>query len=192
MNDNIKISGTVSNDKIDNTELVEAINDMRKEFTPEAQNKVINLALRGTFLVPAVLENNQELVADENNHVQFQDRQTAKFLLINNKDSGKSFFPVFTDAEELKKIETDAQYKPFAMKFSDIANLTESTPNVIGFVLNPFNRVHNLPFTKEMLQSIKQTLIKFRQEKEAADKAMADAKDAQAPNITVSTNNEEI
>lgn len=188
MNDNIKVSGTVSNDKIDNSELVEAINDMRKEFTPDAQNKVINLALRGTFLVPAVLESNQELVADENNHVQFQDRQTAKFLLINNKDNGNSFFPVFTDAEELKKLETTAQYKPFAMKFSDIANLTESTPNVVGFVVNPYNRFHNLPFTKEMLQSIKQTLIKFRQEKEAADKAV---NDADKPNITMSSNNEE-
>lgn len=187
----LQMSGKISNEKIDNTPLVEAIGEMRKEFGPDTQNKVINMALRSTFLVPAIIEKNQELVADENNHVSFEDKQTAKFLLVNkptrDKDGNEtgtvSYFPAFTSEEELKKIETDREYRPFAMKFNDIANLTENTPNVDGFVLDPFNKSHNLPFTKSMLESIKQTLIKFKQERDAAQAA----ENGEAPNITVSS-----
>ena len=194
-NQNLQISGKITDEKIDNTLLVDAINEMRKQFSADTQNKVINAALRSTFLVPAVLEKNQELVADADNHVSFQDRQTAKFLLINKAkrdENGKeigvsSYFPIFTSAEELKKIKTEQAYKPFAMKFSDVANLTENTPNVEGFVINPFTAEHNLPFTKPMLNSIKQTLIKFKQDRDAAAKAAAENGEGGAPDITVSS-----
>lgn len=176
----------INSNKIDNTALVEAIAAMRAEFKPETQNKVINVALRSTFFVPAVVEKNTELVADEENHVKFQDKQTAKFVLINHKERG-SFFPVFTDLEEIKKLKTDKPFRPFAMKFADIAGLTENTPNVNGFVINPFNQ--NLPFTKEMLASIKQTLIKVRKEREEAAKAAENTAE-EKPDITVTSNEE--
>lgn len=172
--------------KVDNTALVEAIEEMRKNFTPETQNKVINIALRSTFLVPAVIEKNTELVADADNHVKFQDKQKAKFVLINHKEKG-SYFPVFTDPGALKQLKTEQPYRPFAMKFADIAGLTENTPNVNGFVINPFGL--NLPFTKEILASIKQTLIRVKQERAEAAKA-AEAGEKTEPNITVSSNEE--
>lgn len=204
MAENLHISGTVTKEKIDNTALVEAINDMRKAFSADTQNKVINTALRSTFLVPAIIEKGQELVADQNNHVQFKDKQEAKFMLVNkpirdeqgNQTGSVSFFPVFTDAEELKKLNTDQLYRPFAMKFSDIAYLTESTPNVEGFVINPFTKEHNLPFTKPMMESIKQTLINFKKTKDAAMAAAAEAEAQEAaegekPDITVSSSEEQ-
>ena len=200
-NQNLQISGKVSNEKIDNTALVEAIGAMRNEFNADTQNKVINNALRSTFLVPAIIEKNQELVADKENHVQFQDKQTAKFLLINknvkDEDGNEktiSYFPVFTSKETLDEMRktTDQNFMPFAMKFADIANLTENTPNVEGFVLDPFTRAHNLPFTKGMLESIKQTLINFRNSRNAAVKAAEEATGKSAPNITVNSNKEEV
>ncbi|MBP5267370.1 MAG: SseB family protein [Ruminococcus sp.] len=204
MAENLHISGTVNQEKIDNTPLVEAINAMRKEFNADSQNKVINTALRSTFLVPAIIEKGQELVADQNNHVQFKDKQEAKFMLVNkpirdeqgNQTGSVSFFPVFTDPDELKKLNTDQLYRPFAMKFSDIAYLTESTPNVEGFVINPFTQEHNLPFTKPMLESIKQTLINFKKSKDAAMAAAAEAEAQEAaegekPDITVSSSEEQ-
>ena len=197
----IQISGQVTNEKIENPKLTEAIDEMKSNFNQDTQNKVINMALRATFLVPTIIEQNQELVADENNHVSFQDKQTAKFLLVNkparDKDGNEtgtiSYFPVFTDMDELHKLNTDQHYRAFAMKFSDIANLTENTPNVDGFVLNPFNKGHNLPFTKPMLASIKQTLIKYKQDKEAAAKAAAENGESEgaAPDITVSSSDEQ-
>lgn len=169
---------------IENSALVEAIAEMRKDFKAETQNKVINTALRGTFLVPAIINKNTQLVADAENHVKFEDKPQAKFLLITHKEKG-TFFPVFTDADELAKFKTEQKFQGFAMKFGDIAALTEKTSNVVGFVINPMNQ--NLPFTKEMLESIKQTLIRVRKEREEAAKANADG-ESSAPNITVTTN----
>ncbi|HCJ42375.1 SseB family protein [uncultured Ruminococcus sp.] len=200
-NQNLQISGKISNEKIDNKGLIESIAEMRKEFNPDSQNKVINNALRSTFLVPAMLEKNQELVADKDNHVQFQDKQTAKFMLVNKNvknENGEeqtiSYFPVFTSKEAMDEMRktTDQNFMPFAMKFADIANLTENTPNVSGFVIDPFTKEHNLPFTKPMLESIKQTLINFKKSREAAVKAAEEATGESAPNITVNSNKDEV
>jgi hypothetical protein len=103
--------------------------------------------------------------------------------LLDNKTNG-TFFPVFTSPEEAKKLQYDKPFQSFAMRFQDIAALTEQTPKVQGFVVNPFGE--NLPFTQEMLESIKQTLIRVAKERKAAKEA---AENGEAPNIAV-TNNE--
>ena len=153
-------------------------------FCAETQNKVINTALACTFLVPAMVEKTTELVADAENHVNFEDKSKAKFILLNNNKTNGTFFPVFTSPEEAKKLQYDKPFQSFAMRFQDIAALTEQTPKVQGFVVNPFGE--NLPFTQEMLESIKQTLIKVAKERKAAKEA---AENGEAPDITV-TNNE--
>ena len=167
-----------------NPKLIEAIAEMRKNFCAETQNKVINTALACTFLVPAMVEKTTELVADAENHVNFEDKSKAKFILLNNNKTNGTFFPVFTSPEEAKKLQYDKPFQSFAMRFQDIAALTEQTPKVQGFVVNPFGE--NLPFTQEMLESIKQTLIKVAKERKAAKEA---AENGEAPNIAV-TNNE--
>ena len=144
------------NQEIDNSKLEQAIAEMREHYSNETQNNVINTALRSTFLVPGIVEKTEELVADENNHVTFNQDPKVRFILINDKEQ-HSYFPVFTSTEELVKLKTKETYTAFSMTFADIAGLTESAQQVTGFVVNPFNQ--NLPFTQEMLASIKQTLI---------------------------------
>lgn len=154
------------NKKIDNSALISAIAEMRENYSNETQNKVINTSLRCTFLVPAIVENKQELIADENNNLTFNEQPKARFILINHKTNG-SFFPVFTSEEELKKLKTKEKFSAFQMTFADIAGLTENTPDISGFVINPFNQ--NLPYTKEMLANIKEVLIKSVENKKNAD-----------------------
>ena len=153
--------------ELDNTALVEAIAEMRKDFNNDTQNRVINIALRSNFLVPAVVEKNNELIADEYNHVTFNEDPKARFLLINDKEQ-HSYFPVFTSTEELKKLKTKETFTAFSMSFADIAGLTESAKQVTGFVINPFNE--NLPFSQDMLASIKQTLMKAIQDRQEKQK----------------------
>lgn len=158
-----------------NPKLIEAINDMRANFNADSQNKVINAALRCTFLVPAHVVQQQkptgehEVVFDENNRAQVKDKMdvqtSARFILITNNKTQDKFFPVFTDKEELSKLKTDQPFQAFSMKFGDIAAVAEQNPAVKGFVINPFHE--NLPFTQEMLTSIGQTLMKVKQEREA-------------------------
>jgi transcription antitermination factor NusG len=168
--------------KIQNPELIEAIAEMRADFNQQTQSKVINMALRGTYLVPAQIEKNTQLVADKENHLKFQDKPQAKFMLVKHKTNG-TFFPIFTDEEEFAKLKTEG-FQPVKMKFADIATLTEQTPNVSGFVINPVS--HNLPFSKEMLESIKQTLLKARRDREAKQAA----EQAAEQGITVSSSEE--
>lgn len=166
-------------EQIRNDELLEAIKVMREAYLTDkaesteetkaavndANNKVINQTLRSTFLVPAIIDKNTRLVQDKDNHLKFEENPQAKFMLIKHSKNG-TFFPVFTDIDEFVKLETKENFKAVNMKFADIATLTEQTPSVNGFVINPAST--NLPYTKDMLASIKQTLIKARQDREQA------------------------
>ena len=182
---NINLSMKKTNlSEIDNTALIEAIKEMRANFTPETQNKVINLALKATFFVPGIVQNKTELVMGNDKKLRFNDGspESVRFLLISNPDRG-NFFPAYTDRELLKGFKANQKFQGFAMKFSDLANMSEQTPNVNGFVINP--DTEKLPFTKEILNSIKQTIIKAREQA----KAQAEAQGAEGgPDITVSTN----
>lgn len=135
--------------------LLKAIEDMRADFTPQTQSNVINLVIRSTFLVPAVIEKNTELVQDGENRLKFQEHPQAKFMIVKHEKNGQ-FFPVFTDEENMKKLEMDDDFQGVKMKFADIATLTEQTPNIEGFVINPMST--NLPFTKGILAQIKKVL----------------------------------
>ena len=166
-------------EKVSNPELVKAIEEMREEFTPEKQNNVLNYALRATFLMPCVVMEDTQLVAEADNHVHFEDKPQVKFLLIQNQDK-KTFFPAFTDSSELVKFISEQEYQPFGMKFTDLATLTEQNPSVDGFVVNPYS--HNLPFTKELLADMKAALMNYRQKMEQEESK---------PDITVATNDKE-
>lgn len=165
---------------IRNDELLEAIDAMRADFNVQTQSKVINLALRGTYVVPAIINKNTQLIQDKENHLKFEDKPQAKFMLVKHKTNG-TFFPVFTDSEAFEKLQNNDGFQPVRMKFSDIAQLTEQTPNVAGFVINPMTT--NLPFPKAMLEQIKQQLIKHRQKHEA-EKAK---EQAEAQGITMTS-----
>ena len=101
-------------------------------------------------------------------------------MLVKHKTNG-TFFPVFTDSEAFEKLQNNDGFQPVRMKFSDIAQLTEQTPNVAGFVINRMTT--NLPFPKAMLDQIKQQLIKHRQKHEA-EKAK---EQAEAQGITMTS-----
>ncbi|MCD8095476.1 MAG: SseB family protein [Ruminococcus sp.] len=168
-----------NSNEVRNDELLEAIKEMRADFNTQTQSKVINLTLRSTFLVPAIINRNTELVADKDNHLKFQDKPQAKFMLVKHEKNG-TFFPAFTDVDELAKLKNENGYQGVKMKFADLATLTERTPSVAGFVINPMST--NLPFTKEMLDSIKKTLQEAKQKREA-EKAQEQA-DAQGITMT--------
>lgn len=159
----------MADQQVTNPKLIEAITAMRADFTPDTQNVVINAALRGTFYVPAIIEKKKEIVANENNEVKFEEKPKARFLLIKKQSGsgeGDTYFPAFTDADELAKFKADEPYQRVKMKFGDLAMLVEQVPAIKGFVINPMS--HNLPFTRDMLDGIKKVLIKRRNEQQAA------------------------
>lgn len=152
---------------VTNPQLIEAIKAMRKDPNEKTQNEVINIALRCTFLIPAIVDTKERIVADENNHVQFDKTPQAKFLLINHPKLG-TFIPAFTDDNELSKFKSDEKFQTVAMKFNQVASLTEQMPNLNGFVVNPLS--DPLPFTKDLLNTILKQIIE--QNKKLKDKPL--------------------
>ncbi|MBR6874420.1 MAG: SseB family protein [Ruminococcus sp.] len=181
-NKNINLNAQRVNSKdIDNSALEEAIAVMKKEPTAQHQNDVINIALRSSFFVPAMMVKNTELVESPDHKVRFEDKQSARFMLIQNKDK-QSYFPAYTNTEYLQTFKSDSRFQGFVMKFGDLANLTEQTASVSGFVINP--NKDDLPFTKEFLDHIKKILTEAHNKRVAAQQAEAEGK----PNIEVTTN----
>lgn len=164
-----QINISKSQQQIDNTELLEAIAAMRANFNQETQNKVINITLRSAFFVPGQISKTTELVEGQDKKLEFQDRSKAQFILINNEQRG-TFFPAFTDIELMNEFFKEQQVRPFAMKFADLATLTERTETVTGFIINP--GTDRLPYTKEMLNGIKSAILAQKEKmKQAAEQA---------------------
>lgn len=155
---------------VTNPKLVEAIGKMRKNFCHETQNIVLNIALRSTFLVPGTVAASEKLVADEDNHVHFDQDPQVKFLLINHSEKG-TFIPAFTDDEQISTFKSDKPFQAFALSFVDLAAITENTPQINGFIVNPTGQ--NLPFTQALLDQMKKAIFTAKR-KEAEEKAKAE------------------
>ncbi|MBR4622631.1 MAG: SseB family protein [Ruminococcus sp.] len=183
----------INPDQIDNSELVSAIKDMRADFKPETQNRVINLALRSAFFLPGIVKKQGTgLVQGNDGKVSFEKTPPqVTFLMIKNEERG-TFFPAFTDREECLRFKSEREFSVVMLRFADLANLCERSGDqgqqVNGFVINPYSEA--LPFTNEILQNIKDYFTKqkkARAEAEAQKNSEA-AEEDEKPNITMSTN----
>lgn len=163
---------------LENKTLIDAIAEMRKNFNVETQNKVLNAAILAEYYVPAMLSKKQQIVADAQNKIEFQEQPQATFLFITN-ERGETYVPAFTSQEQARKFRSEEKYQLFSMKFPDLAGFTEKVPNVTGFIINPDSEA--LPFTKNILNAIKEEIAKKNAALKAAEeKAKADAQGAKS------------
>lgn len=183
----------INPDQIDNSELVSAIKDMRADFKPETQNRVINLALRSTFFLPGIYKKQGTgLVQGSDGKVSFEKTPEQRtFLMIKNEQRG-TFFPAFTSREECLRFKSDKEFVVFAMNFATLNKICKDAVDqghqINGFVINPYSEA--LPFTNEILQNIRDYFTKqkkARAEAEAQKNSEA-AEEDEKPNITMSTN----
>lgn len=137
---------------INNPMLMGALELLRAENTQEHRNMVMQEILHAQFISPVVV--NPPLVPDENGVARMTAENKINLLMLTAKDE-KHYFMAYTDMEELKKYETDANYQIFAFRFSDyVKMLLNPSGNVDnnGVIINPFD--HNLVITKEMIHSM--------------------------------------
>lgn len=145
--------------QVDNTPLKKAIEAMRANYSDETRNEVVTKAVfDSTFFVPAQFDNTTELMTDENDRLEFNERPKAQFILIESPD-GDKFIPAFTSHDgviafrEEQKIPCEA----FLMTFADIVGVLESQSYLQGFVVDPSG--YNLPFPTPFVMAIKQKLV---------------------------------
>lgn len=138
----------IENDII-NPALMLAISRMKEQKSIDAQNKMIDEALKANFLVPCMI---QVKPGTENE----THRTTANTIPIINTimtTDKKMYFMVFTDIGELKKWKDNARQNVLVMTFDKIAGLVlSSKSNAEGFVINP--NTSNVVFQRDMIAGI--------------------------------------
>ena len=99
--------------------LVGALELLRAENTPDHRNMVMQEVLHAQFLTPVVVD--PPLMPDENGVARMTADNKINLLMLTATD-GKRYFMAYTDMEELKKYNTNAEYQIFGFKFSDYVN----------------------------------------------------------------------
>ena len=112
---------------IKNPILLQALEALHKNNTPENQNKVLDeIMMRAHFLAP--VETTPGKDSDSGEVVQFQ--------LIASQD-GRHFLPAFTDWNELRKLCGPKDQKTVVLSFDDYASILAGDKRAAGFVVNP-------------------------------------------------------
>ena len=134
---------------IKNPILLQALEALHKNNTPENQNKVLDeIMMRAHFLAPIQTAPGKD--PEVGKVVQFQ--------LIASQD-GRHFFPAFTDWNELRKLCGPKDQKTVILSFDDYASMLAADKRADGFVVNPLGT----PLTLE--RSFVAALAKQKQEK---------------------------
>lgn len=140
---------------IENPELIEAIEKMQEENSPENVNRMIDCVMRAKFITPANVSKPVPVARNNGNGGTVMQQQTqVQFQLIENQNKEK-FFPAFTDKTEKEKWEQAEGKHDVIMDFDSFVQVLSAPDcNVNGFVINPFGR--SVAFPKPMVMSLKQ------------------------------------
>lgn len=147
------------NKPVANPALIAAIEALKQEGSPDNLNRVVNEVVHANFLSPVTISPMPEFNSGE--EATLKEGATVSFHLIENSSEG-SYFPAFTDWEELRKWNAADDMQTLISTFDDYAFMVlGEDSDSAGFVINPFGA--NLPFTREMINSIKNQKDKMEQ-----------------------------
>lgn len=139
------------NKPVTNPELLEAIAAMKNDGSSENLDHVINEVMRANFLSPVIITPLPE--PDGDGKTVLKEETTISFHMITD-NADNSYFPAFTDWDELRKWNKEENVQTLISSFDDYAAmiLDKSGP-CEGFVINPFGT--NIPFSRAMIESLK-------------------------------------
>ena len=137
-----------------NSELNQAAKALRAKNDPQNLNAVINALTRAALLAPARVDMSGPMPKpDANGRVAIPKDTKITFALLKTTD-GKSFFPAFSNEEELHKWKQNPSAQVMVLHFDDYARMLQQNSHVAGFVVDPFG--DNLRFDAKMVASIKE------------------------------------
>lgn len=139
--------------EINNKELIELIEKMKDEKTPESQNKVIGQILKSKFLCPVVLAD----APKGGGKVQITKDTKIQFSIVKTTDE-RNFLIAFTSDEEVNKWQKEKMQQSIVYTFEDYAKIITENENLHGFIIDP--KGVNLVFTEDMIKQIKSSITK--------------------------------
>lgn len=140
-----------ANTPVTNPKLLEAINRLQEEGINAATEQAFFDELgEAQFLAPVIIESVSK--SDENN----KSDSEIGFFTLTTEDSRETFYPAFTDWEELYKWNPDTKRQIVITTLDNYLDMVlneEKPDNSNGFVINPFGC--NFAITKNILKALK-------------------------------------
>lgn len=142
---------------LENKDLRRAIN--KKTYNDSDVSEIINNIIEANLYIPVLVLNNTGIEMNEDGISDISIDTKAKLPSLKFEKLG-DMLPVFTNGEEFVAYRNGAEsresYQPFVISFRTLGAFIEDRPEYNGFVLDPCGK--KLPFTKEILHTIKMTL----------------------------------
>ena len=141
---------------VSNPDLIKAINKAKENPDQINSNRMLNEAVKAKYLIPIKMEST--IVMDENKGYGDVEDANINFELL-KANTGKIYYPVFTDLKELQKCAVDKNQSSMVVGFDDLAALLLQPMNAIeGFVINPMG--DNICFSTQMIAAMKKDMEK--------------------------------
>nr|WP_315060633.1 SseB family protein [uncultured Campylobacter sp.] len=133
----------------------ENLNDFIDAFlldSGEQSEKALIAALKKTeFLAPVLI--NQALAKPDGSAVYEEEGSNIKFILLEDEESGLSYFPAFSSRAEMMRWRNDAEQEAINLRLKDYAAMLESAEGkYAGVVIDAFS--HSLILDLAKLQAI--------------------------------------
>ena len=140
-------------DTINNKELMNAIEIMKQEKTPQSQNRVIAEILKAKFMCPVILQD----VPKGGGKINITKDTKIQFSIVKTTND-KNFLIAFTSDEEVNKWQKNKTQQSIIYTFEDYATIAQNNENLEGFIIDP--KGCNLIFTKNMIMQIKNSITR--------------------------------
>ena len=145
---------------VSNPELIKAINKAKENPNQANSNRMLNEAVKAKFLIPIKMEST--IVVDGTNGFGDVENANINFELL-RANTGKTYYPVFTDLKEMQKCAVDKGQSSMIVNFDDLAALLLQPMNAVaGFVINPMGE--NVCFSTQMIAAMKKDMEKTNKE----------------------------
>lgn len=139
---------------VTNPELIKAINKAKENPDQINSNRMLNEAVKAKYLIPITMEST--IVMDENKGYGDVENANINFDLL-RANTGKTYYPVFTDLKEMQKCAVDKNQSSMIVTFDDLAALLLQPMNAVaGFVINPMG--DNVCFSTQMIAAMKKDM----------------------------------
>jgi len=139
---------------VSNPDLIKAINKAKENPDQINSNRMLNEAVKAKYLIPIKLEST--IAMDGNKGYDDVEDANINFELL-KANTGKIYYPVFTDLKELQKCAVDKNQSSMVVSFDDLAALLLQPMNAIaGFVINPMGE--NICFSTQMIAAMRKDM----------------------------------
>ncbi len=104
----------------------------------QSEKALISALKKAEFLAPVLI--NQALVKPDGSTVYEEEGSNIKFVLLEDEESGLSYFPAFSSRAEMMRWRNDAEQEAINLRLKDYAAMLESADGkYAGVVIDAFS-----------------------------------------------------